>query len=176
MGLNKLIKKTVLLLPVIIILLTGCGVSIKYSLSGASIDPAIKTLSIQYFQNRASLVYPTLSQTITDALIDKCKSQTKLKIVNSDGDVSFEGYITDYKSVPFTANSSTSQTSTNRFTISVKVKFVNNVNPDYSFEQTFTRNKDYTSGTDLTSVEEEYSKEIVDELIDDIFNRAFANW
>jgi hypothetical protein len=173
MGSNK-IKTAFLLIPVLVLTTTGCKVS--YSFSGASIDPAVKTVSIQYFQNRASLVQPTLSQDITDALIDKCKSQTKLKIVNSDGDVSFEGYITDYKTVPFTATSSTSQTASNRFTISVKVKFVNNTNPDYSFEQTFTRYKDYLSGQDFSSVEQEYSKEIVEELIDDIFNKAFANW
>jgi len=174
MGLNK-IKSTVLLIPALLIAATGCKVS--YSFSGASIDyTKLKTVSIQYFQNRASLVQPTLSQEITDALIDKCKSQTKLKMVNSDGDVSFEGYITDYKTVPFTATSSNSQTASNRFTISVKVKFVNTANPDYSFEQTFTRYKDYLSGQDFSSVEQEYSKEIVEELIDDIFNKAFANW
>jgi hypothetical protein len=174
MDLNK-IKTTFLIIPALVLATTGCKVS--YTFSGASIDYSkIKTVSIQYFQNRASLVQPTLSQDITDALIDKCKSQTKLKIVNSDGDVSFEGYITDYKTVPFTATSSTSQNASNRFTISVKVKFVNNTNPDYSYEQTFTRNKEYLSGQDFSSVEQEYSKEIVDELIDDIFNKAFANW
>jgi len=174
MGLNK-IKTTFLLIPVLIIAATGCKVS--YSFSGASIDyTKLKSVSIQYFQNRASLVQPTLSQDITDALIDKCKSQTKLKMVNSDGDVSFEGYITDYKTVPFTATSSTSQTASNRFTISVKVKFVNTANPDYSFEQTFTRYKDYLSGQDFSSIEQEYSKQIIEELIDDIFNKAFANW
>ncbi|HNX66129.1 MAG TPA: LptE family protein [Bacteroidales bacterium] len=171
---NK-IKTTFLLIPVLIVAATGCKVS--YSFSGASIDyTKLKTVSIQYFQNRASLVQPTLSQDITDALIDKCKSQTKLKLVNSDGDVSFEGYITDYKTVPFTATSSTSQTASNRFTISVKVKFVNIANSDYSYEQTFTRYKDYPSGQDFSSIEGEYSKEIIGELIDDIFNKAFANW
>jgi hypothetical protein len=174
MDLNK-IKTTLLLIPVLALIATGCKVS--YSFSGASIDYSkVKTVSIQYFQNRASLVQPTLSQDITDALIDKCKSQTKLKRVTSDGDVSFEGYITDYKTVPFTATSSTSQTASNRFTISVKVKFVNNANPDYNYEQTFTRYKDYLSGQDFSSVEQEYSKEIIEELIDDIFNKAFANW
>ena len=175
MALNK-IKTVLLLAPVVALSMAGCGVSVKYSFSGASIDPGVKTVSIQYFQNRASIVNPTLSQDITDALTDKCKSQTKLKIVTSDGDVSFEGYITDYKAVPFTATTATSQTATNRFTISIKVKFVNNVNSDNNFEQTFTRYVDYESGVNFASVEQEYSKEIIDQLVDDIFNKAFANW
>src|SRR5512136_1925766 len=61
-----------------ILLFHGC--SIKYSLTGASTE-GLKTVSIQTFQNRASLVQPGLNRTITDALIDKCKAQTNLNIV-----------------------------------------------------------------------------------------------
>jgi len=74
--------------------MTGCllflyGAKVSYSFSGASISPDVKTISIQYFQNRASLVQPGLSQNLTDALIDKCKSQTNLGFVNGIGDVKF---------------------------------------------------------------------------------------
>jgi len=162
-------------LVIFMIIIQGCGVKIKYSLSGASISPEVKTVSVLYFQNRASLVQPTLSQDITDALIDKCKSQTKLKIVSSAGDVSFEGSITDYKSQPFTATIADKE-ATNRFTISVKVKFVNNIDPDLSYEQTFTRFEDYSSTQDLNAVEASLSKTIVEALVEDIFNKAFVNW
>ncbi len=70
-------KITVLLFILGLSMVGGCKVN--YSFSGASISPLVKTISIQYFQNRASLVQPGLSQYITDALIDKCKAQTSLK-------------------------------------------------------------------------------------------------
>jgi hypothetical protein len=177
MDLNKMNKILFVALSIMMLSLSGCGVSVSYSLNGASIDyKSTKTVSVQYFQNRASIVQPTLSQDITDALIDKCKAQTKLKVVSSDGDVNFEGSITEYKSQPFTATSSSSQSAQNRFTISVKVKFVNTVNPDYSYEQTFSKYREYSSTEELTSVQDKLAKEIVDELIEDIFNKAFANW
>lgn len=160
---------------ILMISLVGCNVKVGYSFTGASISPDVKTVSVQYFQNRASLVQPTLSQDITDALIDKCKAQTSLKVVSSGGDVSFEGSITDYKSQPFTATN-TEQAAMNRFTISVKVKFVNSADPDLSYEQTFSRYEDYGSNLDLSSVEASLSKDIVELLVEDIFNKAFVNW
>jgi predicted porin len=155
------------------ILLFGC--TIKYSLSGASIQPDVKTLSVQYFQNRASLVQVGLSQKITDALIDKCKSQTNLGLTNSIGDVNFEGEITDYNTKPLTVGAD-AQAATNRFTISVKVKFTNALHPDYSYEQTFSRYEDYSSNLELNAVEAELTEKIVELLVEDIFNKAFANW
>ncbi len=151
------------------------GCKISYSFTGASISPEVKTASIQYFQNRASLVQPGLSQYITDALIDKCKAQTNLSIVNGIGDVNFEGEITGYNTRPSTV-AADSRAATNRFTIAVKVKFTNSVDPEYSYEQTFTRYSDYNSNLDLSAVEEELSAEIVEFLIEDIFNKAFVNW
>ncbi len=160
-------------LVVSVILLSGCKIS--YSFSGASISPAVKTVSIQYFQNRASLVQPGLSQYITDALIDKCKAQTNLGLVNGIGDVNFEGEITDYNTRPLTV-AADAQAATNRFTITVKVKFTNAVEPELSFDQTFSRYEDYPSEQDLANVEGDLSEKIVELLIEDIFNKAFVNW
>jgi hypothetical protein len=153
--------------------LFGCKIS--YSFSGASISPAVKTVSIQYFQNRANLVQPGLSQYLTDALIDKCKAQTNLGLVNNLGDVNFEGEITDYNTRPLTV-AADAQAATNRFTISVKVKFTNAIDPDLSYDQSFSRYEDYNSNLDLSQVEKDLSEKIVALLVEDIFNRAFVNW
>jgi hypothetical protein len=180
MELNRKIKRNNVLRRFIVIsLITGStiisGCKITYSFNGASISAAVKTLSIQYFQNRASLVQPGLSQYITDALIDKCKAQTNLSLVNGLGDVNFEGEITDYNTRPLTV-AADAQAATNRFTITVKVKFTNSVEPDYSYEQSFSRYEDYNSNRDLSTVEKELSDKIVDLLVEDIFNKAFVNW
>jgi hypothetical protein len=180
MALNKTkkwsltsIRQLLLLLAAGAILLGGC--KIRYSFTGASISSDVKTASIQYFQNRANIVSTGLSQYITDALIDKCKAQTSLGIVNGIGDVNFEGEITDYSSRPQSVGVD-AQASTNRFTISVKVKFTNSVQPNYSYEQTFSRYEDYDSNSDLSSVEKDLTEKIIDLLVEDIFNKAFVNW
>jgi hypothetical protein len=180
MELNRKIKRNNVLRRFFVIsLITGSiitsGCKITYSFTGASISAAVKTLSIKYFQNRASLVQPGLSQYITDALIDKCKAQTSLSLVNGLGDVNFEGEITDYNNRPLTV-AADAQAATNRFTITVKVKFTNSVEPDYSYEQSFTRYEDYNSNLNLSQVEKELSDKIVDLLVEDIFNKAFVNW
>ena len=45
----------------------------------------------------------------------------------------------------------------NRFTITVKVKFTNSVDPELSFEQSFSRYEDYNSNLDLSQVEADLS-------------------
>lgn len=161
------------MLLVMAVILYGCKV--KYSFSGASISPLAKTFSIQYFQNRAPLVQPGLSQNLTDALIDKCKAQTNLKYTTSIGDVNFEGEISDYNTRPYTV-AADAQAASNRFTISIKVKYTNAIDPDLSFEQTFSRYADYNSNLDLSAVERQLSDQILEELVEDVFNQAFVNW
>ncbi|MDM8002228.1 MAG: LptE family protein [Bacteroidota bacterium] len=162
--------------PVVLLALTaGCGLKIKYSFTGASIPVEAKTISVATFQNRASLVVPGLTQTLTDALIDMCRAQTNLDMATSGGDLSFEGEITDYKTQPLTV-SGDEQASMNRFSISVRIRYVNSFNADLSFDQTFTRYQDYSSTLNLSDVEASLTEEIVKMLIEDIFNRAFVNW
>jgi len=153
-------------------ILSGCKVS--YSFTGASTE-GLSTLSIKYFQNRASIVQPELSQGLTNALIDKCKSQTSLTIINGIGDVNFEGEISDYNTRPLTVGADASA-AMNRFTITVKVKYTNIIDPDKSFEQSFSRYQDYRSTYDLGDVEDELVTVIIEMIVEDIFNMAFVNW
>jgi len=164
------------IIPVFIIfILTWSGCSVKYSFSGASISQAVETINIQYFQNRASLVQPGLSQYFTDELMDKCRAQTNLQFVNDFGDVNFEGEIADYRTQPLTI-SGNATAAMNRFTIAIRVKFTNTVESEFSYEKTFSRYEDYDSSKQLSEVEQELSENIIEQLIEDIFNEAFVNW
>lgn len=154
-------------------LIPGC--TVKYGFSGASLSPEVKSISIQYFQNMAPLVQPGLSQYLTDEFTDKVRSQTNKEMVRDLGDVNFEGEIVDYRTAP-QAVSGNATASVNRFTISVRVRYTNSIEPDFSFEQTFTRFEDYDSSLELSSVEQDLTEKIVEQLIEDIFNRAFVNW
>lgn len=177
MALNHSRKiRLALFLTIMVIMIPffmGCKVS--YSFSGASISPDVKTISVQYFQNRASLVQPRLSQNLTDALIDKCRAETNLRFINDIGDVNFEGEISDYNTRPLTVGAD-ARAATNRFSITVRVKFTNAIQPDFSYEQTFSRYADYPSNLDLSQVEDELSEEIIEMIVEDVFNQAFVNW
>lgn len=170
----KILKVSSVLTFSVVLLLSSCKVN--YSFTGASISPLAKSIQIDYFQNNAALVYPPLSQEFTDALRDKFQSQTNLMIVNQGGDLVIEGMITDYNTRP-TAIQSDDVAALNRLTITVKVTFINKIDETQSFiDQTFTRYEDYSSSTDLNTIQESLVKTINEYLIEDIFNKAVVNW
>ena len=156
-----------------IILSTAC--SVNYSMTGASISPEVKTISIRFFQKTAALGPASLGQTFTEALKDKFVSQTNLTLVDRDADLTFEGSIPGYTVSPL-AIQANEVAALNRLSISVNVKFTNLKDEKQSFETTFTRFADFASTQNITSVEDQLIKEINDQLIDDIFNKAVINW
>lgn len=161
-----------------IVLING-GCSIKYSFSGASISPDVKTATIVYFQNMATMVAPSLSPTFNDMLTQKIQRETRLQIIRDGStppaDVTFEGQIFDYRSDPI-AISGDEHAVKNRLTIAIKVKFTNNKEPNLSFERNFSEYADYNSSELLTSIEGTLIPEIVTKLVQNIFNEAFSQW
>jgi hypothetical protein len=149
--------------------------SVKYSMSGASISPEIKTLSVAYFIDRSNSGQSTLSQQFTDNLREKCRRQTSLKIITEGGDVSFECEIIGFSTTP-TAIQSNDQAAKNRFTVTVHVKFTNNVDPKLSYEADFPKFRDYAASKQLNEVTGELLPLIIDDITEDIFNKAFVNW
>jgi hypothetical protein len=163
----------VILLMTTSLIFSACSTS--YSFTGASISTDIKTVSIQSFPNRAAIFQPILGQEFTEALKDKFSSQTSLNLTNGSGDLNFEGEIRDYRVEPL-AIQQNQTASLNRLTIVVRVKFSNTKNPKLDFDTSFSRFEDYESSKSLDSVEKELIKQIVKQLIDDIFNKAVVNW
>ncbi|MCI7140754.1 LptE family protein [Alistipes sp.] len=157
------------------VLLAGCGVAIKYSLSGASIPPDAKTFSVAYFPNNATMVSPILSSTLTDALVDIFTRRTRLTQVDEGGDFAFEGEITNYTSTTSSV-SSDEYALLNRLTITVKVRFTNALDDSMSFNKTFSAYEDYESTQLLTEVEGTLIPLIVDKIVTDIFQASASNW
>ena len=148
---------------------------IHYSFSGASVSPDVKTVSIQYFKNNATLAPPTLRQSLTEAVKDIFTSQTNLGIVSQSGDLNFEGEITNYLTAPV-AIQSNDQAALNRLSITISVKFVNAKDEKQNFETTFSRYADYSSAQSLSAVQDELIRQINEQLVQDIFNKAMINW
>ena len=160
----------------LIFALSANSCSVNYSFTGASIPPEVKTIQINYFENNAPLINPTLSQELTDELRSKFQSQTNLVIVTEGGDMVINGQITGYNTSP-TAIQSDDRAALNRLTIALKVTFDNKYDKAQSFEnQTFSSYKDYPSTTALSEVSDTYVPLIVELLVEDIFNKTVVNW
>lgn len=154
-------------------LVLGCKPRI--SLSGATIPQEANTVSIAYFANNTTLGPPSLSQRFTERLRDMVSQQTRLALVSKNGDLQFEGFLTEYNVAPV-AIQSNDQAGMNRLTISVQVKFTNPYDLTKSFDQAFTRFADFKSSESIAAREADLTAEIFRQLTEDIFNRAFNNW
>ena len=168
----RLITRCLTALLTCCLLLSSCGI---YSFSGASIPAEAKTVSVQYFPNNAQLVNPLLSNTLTNALNDIFVNQTTLQSVAQNGDLALEGEITGYSTSPI-AITGNQTAAMNRLTVTVNVRFTNKYDESKSFEQSFSQYQDYPSGQDLSSVQDVLVEEIVNNLCEDIFNKAVVNW
>ena len=131
--------------------------------------------SIAYFQNNAPLGPSTLGQTFSESLRDVFQSQTRLELVTTEGDLAYEGSITNYKVQPIAiqGNQTASQ---NRLTISVNVNYVNTYDPKKNKTQGFTRFADFSAASDLTTVENDLITEIFNQLTQDIYNKTLGDW
>ncbi|MBR4772314.1 MAG: LptE family protein [Bacteroidales bacterium] len=163
----------ILTLAICAAVLSSCGI---YSFSGTSIKPDVETITIEPVVNNALKVNPTLANSFTEALKDKFKKLTSLKDVEEDGDlqliVTIESY--DVRAQAVTANEVAAQ---NRLTVTAKATFINVLHPEESFEnKQFAAYQDYNSELSLDSVEAALCDDILDTLVEDIFNASVAQW
>ena len=155
------------------LILSACGI---YSFSGTSIQNDVETIAIDYFEYRAEKVNPNLSNDLTEALRTRFRRMTRLEQVDQDGDLEITGEITGYDVRPAAVSADEIATQ-NRLTVSVRVSFTNRKYPEDSFEgKNFSAYADYDSTYSLDAVESSLCTEIVDKLIEDIFNASVAQW
>lgn len=161
---------------ILALLMGGCVPS--YKLNGSSIDYSVyKTISIENFPIRASLVYPPLQVTFENALTDFIERNTRLQtsVGNSKADLQLEGEITNYALSPQAVGTDAYATRT-RLTISVRVKYIDNKKEGKDLDQTFSAYRDFDANEMLTDVQDQLCKEISDELVELIFNATLGNW
>ena len=150
----------------------ACGI---YSFTGTSIQPDVNTVTINYFEYKALKVNPSLSNDLTEAMKDKFRKLTKLEQVEMDGDIELSGAVTGYevRAAAVTANEVAAM---NRLTVTASLKFTNRKFPEEDFEKSFSAYSDYDSTNSLDAVEGSLCEEIVEKLIEDMFNASVAQW
>jgi outer membrane lipopolysaccharide assembly protein LptE/RlpB len=165
--------KKLLLIP-LLALLSAC--SGGYSFTGGDVGDA-ETISIDYFPNYAQIVKPGLSQTFTEQLRDLFVQLTPLALTERNADLEISGSITGYEISPINAQASdVGAVAQNRLTITVNVIFTNTLEPDKSFERSFSRFTDFDANTNLDQVEAQLHQEIVQQLSENILNQAIGDW
>lgn len=167
--------KNILGLACMVLLLSACKIS--YTFNNATIDyTKIKSITIKDFPNQAALVYPPLSQMMTEEIKDIFTRQTRLQITQANGDLDLEGEITGYDLAPLAVMEDAFASKT-RLTITIRVRYENQVTPTDGFEQSFSAYREFDANVMLTDAKQgELCTEIVKELVDQIYNATVANW
>lgn len=168
----KSIKYISLLLLIFVV--SSCRIS--YSFRTASIDYDLtKTLTIGRFINQAPLVYPPLEQRFNESMIDMFTRNTKLQLVDQNGDMEIEGEIVGYQLTPLAVQEDAFASET-RLTMTVRMRFRNNKTDAPQMEETISANRTFSSNTVFDSIQDQLINELIDEIVDQIFNATMANW
>ena len=158
----------------LVAIVSACSVSYKFN--GASIDyTKTKSIQIADFPIRSAYVWGPMGPLFNNELKDMFASHTRLAQVRRNGDLKLEGEIIRYdqrnKSV-----SSEGYSAQTELSMTVNVRFTNNVNHNEDFEQQFTAQQSYDTTQSLTSVQDELVGQMIKDICDQIFNATVANW
>ena len=165
--------KTILIGLFIPFILTSCGI---YSFSGISISPEVKTFEVRKFNNEAAIVEAGLDRRFTVEFQDYLLNQTNLDLTNANGDITYEGEITQFFIAPNSADSQET-TAENRLTIAIRVRFVDTKNSENDLERTFSHFFDYPSSDTITGETAEAAfVEIFERIQQDIVTATLAKW
>ena len=165
------ITRIFLLVLFVVSLLAGCN----YKFNQTSIPADIKTVRVQFIENKARYINSQLSPQLTDKLRQKIVSQTKLTQVNNENaDYDISGYISQYD--VSTSGISNQQVSTNRLTVAVSLILLDRKTGKEPRNISASRSFDFSASLTLTQAERQLNDEIVRNLADEIFNQLFSDW
>jgi hypothetical protein len=156
--------------------LVAASCTISYKFNGTVIDyDKIKTIAIEDFTNHAAMVYAPLTSVLNEKIKDTYTRQTRLSLVDRNGDLELSGEVVGYDVTPMgmTSNSLSAET---RITLRVNVRYTNNTNHEEDFERTYTAYRNFDSNLLLTDVQDQLIDELVDEICENIYNNTVANW
>jgi carbon monoxide dehydrogenase subunit G len=156
------------------VLLTACSVSYKFNGSSINYDK-VKTISIDKFPIRSAYVWSPMESMFYNTITDEFAQKTKLGVLKRNGDLQLSGEIVEYTQTnkSIAADGFAAQT---QLKVSVNVRFTNNSNHAEDFERRFSATAEYDSSQQLNAVQEELVQQMIDDIVDQIFNATVANW
>lgn len=167
-------KQAALFLALATLLLEACSVS--YSFNGSSINyDIVKSISIDKFPIRCAYVWSPMESMFYNSLSDEFVNKTKLNVLKRGADLQLSGEITEYSQTNKSISSEGYSAQT-QLKMVVNVRFVNNTNHAEDFEQQFSATSEYDSSQQLSAVQEDLVQEMIDDIVDQIFNATVANW
>jgi hypothetical protein len=110
-----------------------------------------------------------------NSISDAYAQKTKLKVLKRNGDLQLTGEIVEYSQTNKNVASDGFSTQV-QLKLTVNVRFTNNTNHSQDFEQRFSATSEFDAKQSLASVQETLVQEMIDDIVDQIFNATVANW
>lgn len=173
---NTIKKISALAVPVMLFVFamfsnSSCNI---YKFNEATIPDSIKTVKINFIENKARYINPQISQRLTDKLRQKIIGQTRLTQTNSENvDWEISGFISEYNFS--TSAISGQQVANNRLTVSVRIT-LNNRKGEKTTDYDVSRSFEFKGDQSFQQAENALGDEIVRTITDEIFNKLFSNW
>ena len=169
-------RNTILLTTALLCITALVACTVSYKFTGTSIDyTKTKSISIDKFPIRANYVWSPMEYMFYNSLSDAFAQKTKLKVLKRGGDLQLAGEIVEYSQTNKSI-SSDGYSSQVQLKITVNVRFTNNTKHEEDFEQRFSATAEYDSKQQLAAVQEQLVQEMIDDIVDQIFNATVANW
>lgn len=168
----------ILIVSVLFFIATGNSSCSVYKLRDISIPDSIRSVKVNFIENKAPYINPQLSPRLTDKLRQKIVSQTRLSQTNNDNaDWDIRGYISNYSfsTTGISSQGNQRDVTTNRLTVSVHI-ILNDQKANKTQEYDVSRNFEFSANQSIQQAEASLGDEIIRGLSDDIFNRLFSNW
>lgn len=167
---RKLQTVNLIFLTTLCIWLSGC-----YSFRGTTLSPDIKSVTITNFTMGTAGGPANMALQFNEKMKEYYQRNTSLALLPLNGDLQLEGSITAYEVTP-AAPTANDQAALNRLSITIQVKFTNNKDEEKNFDQSFSFFKDFPQSQTLSQVESRLVPQILDQIVQDIFNKSAGDW
>lgn len=154
------------------LLLAGCGV---YSFTGTNLSPDIKTFTVLNFNTGVAGGPANLPNQINEKIKEYFQRNTSLTLVPTGGDLVLEGTLTGYDVLPV-APTANDMAGFNRLNVTVQVRFTNTKDETKNFDQSFSFYADFPQSQTLNQNEARLLPTILDQIVQNIFNKSAADW
>lgn len=146
-----------------------------YSFKGISIPPEVS----QYYVNQVKLTAldapATITEVFRETLRTKVRQQSSLSWQETDPDIEFLATISNYN-VSTEAAGEGSTVTLNKLSITVNVEYIDNTDEDRNWKKNFNYGVPFDPNIDFRSNQDAFIDDIFDQITEQIFNEAFAQW
>ena len=150
---------------------SGCYFGFK----GISIQPDVKSYYVHDFINKHPDNAQNIDQLFAEALRMKVRDESRLTNDEVEPDVEFMGSVDETRITPVAAQEGNT-TSLNRMEIFVEIEYLNNKHEKDSWKKKYSAYRDFDRNQDFNSVRDGLTDEIIENIMERVFNDAFTNW